>query len=135
VKKENIWAPALAFVFAWHKIGAVLLQKTGDSNALSLPDRHYQDEIIPLCIRWNLRYALSYRDLQEMIRERGLSIDAMRRFIPTHSLQLNRNSSMLPGWCQDTFEKKALVFAAWAAADFSLAVSTPGSSARIVPVA
>jgi hypothetical protein len=59
--------------------------------------RHYQDEIILLCVRWYLRYALSYRDLQEMIRERDLSIGAMRRFIPTNSLQLNRNSSMLPG--------------------------------------
>ena len=33
--------------------------------------RHYQDEIIPLCVRGYLRYALSYRDLEEMMRERG----------------------------------------------------------------
>jgi hypothetical protein len=26
-------------------------------------------------VRWYLRYALSYRDLEEMMRERGLSID------------------------------------------------------------
>jgi transposase-like protein len=37
--------------------------------------RHYQGEIILLCIRWYLRYALSYRDLEEMMRERGLSVD------------------------------------------------------------
>jgi len=37
--------------------------------------RHYQDEIILLCVRWYLRYALSYRDLEEMMNERGLSVD------------------------------------------------------------
>ncbi len=33
--------------------------------------RHDQAEIIVLCMRWSLRYALSYRDLEEMRRERG----------------------------------------------------------------
>ena len=37
--------------------------------------RHFQDEIIVLCLRWYLRYSLSYRDLEEMIVERGLSLD------------------------------------------------------------
>jgi transposase, IS6 family len=37
--------------------------------------RHYQDEIILLCVRWYPRYAINYRDLEEMMRERGLSID------------------------------------------------------------
>jgi transposase, IS6 family len=37
--------------------------------------RHYQAEIILLCLRWYLRYSLSYRDLEEMMAERGLSVD------------------------------------------------------------
>ncbi len=37
--------------------------------------RHFHAEIILLCVRWYLRYALSYRDLEEMMRERGLSVD------------------------------------------------------------
>lgn len=37
--------------------------------------RHFQAEIILLCVRWYLRYALSYRDLEEMMGERGLSVD------------------------------------------------------------
>jgi transposase-like protein len=37
--------------------------------------RHFEAEIILLCVRWYLRYALSYRDLEEMMRERGLSVD------------------------------------------------------------
>ena len=37
--------------------------------------RHYEAEIILLCVRWYLRSSLSYRDLQEMLAERGLHID------------------------------------------------------------
>ena len=36
-------------------------------------DGHFQDEIIVLCLRWYLRYSLSYRDLEEMMDERGLA--------------------------------------------------------------
>ena len=37
--------------------------------------RHFEDVIIVLCVRWYLRYSLSYRDLEEMMLERGLSVD------------------------------------------------------------
>jgi transposase-like protein len=36
--------------------------------------RHFEQEIIILCVRWYLRYKLSYRDLVEMMAERGLSV-------------------------------------------------------------
>jgi len=31
--------------------------------------------IILLCVRWYVRYALSYRNLEEMMAERGLQLD------------------------------------------------------------
>jgi IS6 family transposase len=37
--------------------------------------RHFQADIILLCIRWYLRYPLSYRDLEEIMLERGLHVD------------------------------------------------------------
>ena len=37
--------------------------------------RHFQAEIILLCVRRYLRYPLSYRDLEEMMLERGLHVD------------------------------------------------------------
>lgn len=37
--------------------------------------RHFQSDLILLCVRWYLRYALSYRDLEEMMLERGLQVD------------------------------------------------------------
>ena len=36
--------------------------------------RHFDREIIVLCVRWYLRFKLSFRDLVEMMRERGLSM-------------------------------------------------------------
>lgn len=37
--------------------------------------RHFRDEMIVLCVRWYLRYPLSYRNLEEMMAERGLTVD------------------------------------------------------------
>ena len=36
--------------------------------------RHFDREIIILCVRWYLRYKLSFRDLVEMMAERGLHL-------------------------------------------------------------
>ena len=37
----------------------------------SFNGRHFDREIIILCVRWYLRYKLSFRDLAEMMAERG----------------------------------------------------------------
>ena len=37
--------------------------------------RHFPEELIVLCVRWYLRYPLSYRNLEEMMVERGLTVD------------------------------------------------------------
>jgi transposase-like protein len=50
--------------------------------------RHFDREIIVLCVRWYLRYKLSLRDLVEMMAERGLSLShttimrRVKRFTP-----------------------------------------------------
>ena len=36
--------------------------------------RHFEREIIILCVRWYLRFKLSFRDLVEMMAERGVSV-------------------------------------------------------------
>lgn len=36
--------------------------------------KHYKSDIILLCVRWYLKYPLSYRNLVEMMVERGLSV-------------------------------------------------------------
>ena len=36
--------------------------------------RHFDREVIVLCVRWYPRFKLSYRDLVEMMAERGLPL-------------------------------------------------------------
>jgi transposase-like protein len=55
------------------KVARAVLRGRGGSDVALLPE-HYESEIILLCVRWYLRYALSFRDL-EMMRDRGLSLD------------------------------------------------------------
>jgi transposase-like protein len=54
--------------------------------------RHYESEIILLCVRWYLRYALSYRDLEEMMNERGLSVDhtTIYRWVQAYAPELEK---------------------------------------------
>jgi transposase, IS6 family len=54
--------------------------------------RHYESEIILLCVRWYLRYALSYRDLEEMMRERNLTIDhtTIYRWVQKYAPELEK---------------------------------------------
>jgi len=56
--------------------------------------RHHQSEIILLCVRWYLRYALSYRDLEEMMNERGLSVDhtTIYRWVQRYAPELEKRS-------------------------------------------
>lgn len=37
--------------------------------------RHYQGAIILNCVRWYCKYGISYRDLEEMMVERGIEVD------------------------------------------------------------
>lgn len=54
--------------------------------------RHFEAEIILLCVRWYLRYPLSYRDLEEMTAERGLYIDhtTIYRWVQRYPPELDR---------------------------------------------
>lgn len=37
--------------------------------------RHFQGEIILWAVRWYCRYGISYRDLEQMMGERGIPVD------------------------------------------------------------
>jgi len=72
----------------------------GDSVSQKRPalfrGRHFEDVVIVLCVRWYLRYSLSYRDLEEMMTERGLSVDHVtvwrwvQRYAPVLSQRIGR---------------------------------------------
>jgi IS6 family transposase len=54
--------------------------------------RHFEGEVILLCIRWYLRYALSYRDVEELMQERGLAVDhtTIFRWVQRYAPELDK---------------------------------------------
>ncbi len=54
--------------------------------------RHFESDLILLCVRWYLRYALSYRDLEEMMAERGLRLDhtTIYRWVQRYAPELDK---------------------------------------------
>lgn len=54
--------------------------------------RHFQSDLILLNVRWYLRYSLSYRDLEEMMLERGVQVDhtTIYRWVQTYSPELDK---------------------------------------------
>ena len=48
----------------------------GGSQAMSdFKGRHFEGEIVLWAVRWYCRYGVSYRDLEQMMGERGVSVD------------------------------------------------------------
>ncbi len=54
--------------------------------------RHFLPEIILLNVRWYCRYALSYRDLEEMMQERGVEVDhsTINRWVLKYAPELDK---------------------------------------------
>lgn len=62
---------------------------------LSFKWRHFEKEIILMSIRWYVAYALSYRDIEELMLERGLSVDhsTINRWVVAYTPALENNFS------------------------------------------
>jgi len=54
--------------------------------------RHYELEIILLCVRWYLSYPLSYRQVAEMVNERGLDVHhtTIHRWVQRYAPELEK---------------------------------------------
>lgn len=54
--------------------------------------RHYRAEIILGCVRWYCKYGISYRDLEEMMLERGVEVDhtTLFRWIQHYAPEMER---------------------------------------------
>jgi len=68
--------------------------------------RHFQSDIILLCLRWYLRYSLSYRDLEEIMRERGLSVDhtTIYRWVQHYAPELDKRCRPHLKVCTDSWK-------------------------------
>jgi transposase-like protein len=70
--------------------------------------RRFQPEIIELCVRWYLTYRLSYRDLVEMLAERGVTVSHttiyrwVQRYVPEFERRWSRYAKPVhPSWRVD----------------------------------
>ena len=54
--------------------------------------RQYPGEVIILCVRWYLRYPLSYEHVRELVGERGVEVDAscIWRWVQAYAPELNK---------------------------------------------
>lgn len=54
--------------------------------------RHYQPEVILLCMRWYLSYLLSYRQVAEMVNERGMKVHhtTVFRWVQEYSPEIDK---------------------------------------------
>jgi transposase, IS6 family len=54
--------------------------------------RHFESTIILLCVRWYCRFQLSYRDIEEIMRERGLEVDhsTVFRWVQRYAPEINK---------------------------------------------
>jgi transposase, IS6 family len=62
----------------------------GDSSLFKW--RHFEADIILCAVRWYLRYALSYRDVEELMRERGVWVDhtTVYRWVQRYAPELDQ---------------------------------------------
>ena len=54
--------------------------------------RQYPGEVIVLCVRWYLRYPLSYEHVTELVAERGVEVDAscIWRWVQAYAPERNK---------------------------------------------
>ncbi len=66
---------------------------------------HFQSDLILLCVRWYLRYALSYRDLEEIMLERGLHVDhtTIYRWVQKYAPELEKRCRPHLKACNDSW--------------------------------
>jgi transposase-like protein len=77
---------------------------------ISFKGRHHQQDIILQCVRWYVAYSLSYRDLEELMQERGYVVDhnTIQRWVIHYAprielwrmLKKGQSKSSLPAWEQ-----------------------------------
>jgi transposase, IS6 family len=54
--------------------------------------RHFPPDVILWAVRWYLRYALSSRDVEEMLKERGVIVDhaTIARWVAVYGPELEK---------------------------------------------
>ena len=66
--------------------------------------RHFQGDVILQCVRWYCKYGISYRDLEEMISERGITVDhtTLYRWVQRYAPELKKRVE----WYQNSYSSR-----------------------------
>ncbi len=61
--------------------------------------RRFPVEIILLCVRWYCKYGISYRDLAEMMQERGVAVDpsTLFRWVQRYAPEIDKRARQYQG--------------------------------------
>ena len=61
--------------------------------------RRFPVEIILLCVRWYCKYGISYRDLAEMVSERGVSVhpSTIFRWVQRYAPEIEKRIRLYQG--------------------------------------
>ena len=62
--------------------------------------RHFDREVIILCVRWYLRFPLSYQHVRELLAERGIAVDAscIWRWVQAYAPELHKRCRPHLSW-------------------------------------
>lgn len=84
-------------------------------TAINTKGRHFKKDIILIVVRWYVAYSLSYRDVEELLAERGLSVDHTTihywivKYTPKPEANFRRKKAIADFWRMDeTYIKMAL---------------------------
>jgi IS6 family transposase len=71
--------------------------------------RHFPKEVILWAVRWYCRYGVSYRDLEEMLTERGVAVDhtTIYRWVQRYAPELDKQTR----WYRRVSEMESAVVA------------------------
>ena len=63
--------------------------------------RHFQGDVILQCVRWYCKYGISYRDLEEMMAERGVRVDhtTLYRWVQHYAPELKKKVEWYQNRC------------------------------------
>jgi hypothetical protein len=64
----------------------------GDRAVSDFKGRHFGGEIVLWAVRWYCRYGISYRDLEQMMAERGVSVDhsTIYRWVQSYAPEIEK---------------------------------------------
>lgn len=100
----QLWSSGPSVRLAWggcrhscvgdHEVGQAGLMRRHPAPSTvprsGFADFRFPPDVIMVAVRWYLRYGLSYRDVEELLAERGIEVDLLVRDAPRSMVAMTR---------------------------------------------